>query len=235
VRPTVLLLHAFPLDARMWDAQVAALENEGYRVLAPTLPGRTLDASLESWAERVVDLVPDSFVPVGVSMGGYLIFELWRRAAARIPALVLADTRAEADSDEAREGRERTIRLLEDGGFEPFWDDLAPKLFSSSSTREVVASARAIAAEQPIPALVATQRALGARPDSTETLETITAPTLVLVGEEDAITPPSAAEAMLLRLPSARLDRVAAAGHLAPLERPAEFNEAVLDFLAGNA
>ena len=111
-RPVVLLLHAFPLDARMWEAQRSALEDAGYDVVAPDLPGAEADIGFGPWAERVLGEVEDDFVPVGISMGGYLTFELWRRARTRIPALVLADTRSAADTPEQRQARDDTIRLL---------------------------------------------------------------------------------------------------------------------------
>jgi 3-oxoadipate enol-lactonase len=232
-RPTLLLLHAFPLDARMWEAQAPAFEAEGYPVLAPNLPGRQPETSLAKWAEPVLELAPASFIPVGVSMGGYLAFELWRRAPERIPALVLADARAGPDAPEAKLARNDQIRLLGEAGFEPFWEGLAPKLFAPDADPDIVERARTIAAQQPITALVAAQEALRDRPDSRETLKTIDVPTLVVVGEEDVITPPSESEAMVASLPRARLLTLPGAGHLTPLERPEEFNKAVLDFLAG--
>lgn len=232
-RPTLLLLHAFPLDARMWEAQEPAFEAEGYPVLAPNFPGRQPETTLGVWAERVLGVVDGPFVPVGVSMGGYLAFELWRQAGERIPALVLADTRAGADTPEGREARDEQILLLGEAGFDPFWEGLAPKLFAPGADPDVVERARAIAAEQPITGLVAALEALRDRPDSRETLRTIDSPALVLVGTEDALTPPSESEAMVAVLPQARLVTLTGAGHLTPLERPEEFNKAVLDFLAG--
>jgi len=226
----VLLLHAFPLDSRIWDAQVPVLEQAGYEVLAPNLPGREPDSDLGTWAERVLDLLPGDFVPVGVSMGGYLIFELWRRARRRIPALALVDTRANADDEAARAGRGETIARLE-AGFDVFWADLEPKMFASSSPAEAVARAREIASEQPVGNLVATVEALRDRADSTEMLGEIDVPALVVVGEHDPMTPPASAAEMVAGLPQGRLAVVPRAGHLTPLERPAEFNEELLLFL----
>jgi 3-oxoadipate enol-lactonase len=227
----VLLLHAFPFDARMWESQAAVLEQAGYEVLAPNLPGREPDSALESWAGRILDLLPGDFVPVGVSMGGYLAFELWRRAKGRIPAMVLVDTRANADGDAARAARGETIRTLREEGFDAFWMGLAPKMFPHEASPEVVERARAIAAEQPIENLVATVEALRDRPDSLETLPGIDVPVLVVVGEEDTMTPPADAEELAAAIPAARLVRLAGAGHLTPLERPVELNEELLLFL----
>lgn len=230
-RPIVLLLHAFPLDARMWSVQRHALDEAGYDVVAPDLTGAEADIGFGSWAERVLEEVEGDFIPVGISMGGYLAFELWRRAETRIPALVLADTRATADTPEQRQARDDTIRLLGEDGFEPFWDGLAPKLFSAGADPEAVVQGRALAAEQPITGLVAALMTLRDRDDSTPTLPTIDVPVLVVVGEEDTLTPPSDAAELEDGIRQARLVRMPGAGHLTPLERPDEFNRALLSFL----
>lgn len=228
----VLFLHAFPLDARMWDAQVSALEGVGYETIAPNLPGREPDNELGRWAERVLQLLPGDFIPIGCSMGGYLIFELWRQASARIPAAVFIDTRAGADTPEVREGRDETIRILGEDGFEAFWKLQEPKLFGPETPPDVIEGARAIAAEQPITNLVATLQALGSRPDSRETASSMDVPALVIVGEEDVLTPPSEAEELAELLPIAELVGLPGAGHLTPLERPVQMNEELLVFLS---
>ena len=231
-RPTVLLLHAFPLDERMWDGQRAVLEAAGHRVVAPRLPGPEPELGFDVWARRVLGLVEGHFVPVGCSMGGYLAFELWRQARERIPALGLLDTRATPDTPEQRVTRDDAIRLLGEAGREAFWDDLAPKLFSAGADPAVVARAREIALEQPVTGLVAAQETIRDRPDSRPTLATIDVPVLVLVGEEDGVTPPEDAKAMAAAIDRSRLVRVTGAGHLAPLERPDEVAEALAGFLA---
>ena len=231
-RPPILLLHGFPLDARMWDSQVLALEQAGYECLAPNLPGREPDNDLANWAGRVLQLLPGDFIPVGCSMGGYLIFELWRQASARIPASVFIDTRAGADTPEVREGRNETIRILGEDGFDAFWKLQEPKLFGPEAPPDVVERARAIAAEQPITNLVATLQALASRPDSSETASSLDVPALVIVGEEDVLTPPSEAEQLAELLPIAQLVRIPGAGHLTPLEQPARVNEELMVFLS---
>jgi pimeloyl-ACP methyl ester carboxylesterase len=233
--PPILLLHGFPLDARMWDAQVSALEQAGYETVAPNLPGREPDNDLATWAARVLQLLPGAFIPVGCSMGGYLIFELWRQAAARIPACVFIDTRAGADTPEGREGRDETIRILAEDGFEPFWKLQEPKLFGPDAPPDVVQRARAVAAEQPITNLVATLQALGSRPDSSETASSLDVPALVIVGEEDVLTPPREAEQLVELLPIAQLVRLPGAGHLSPLEQPGRVNEELIVFLSHTA
>jgi pimeloyl-ACP methyl ester carboxylesterase len=231
-RPTVLLLHAFPLDARMWDGQRAALEAAGHGLVAPDLPGPDPELGFDVWARRVLGLVEGPFVPVGCSMGGYLAFELWRQAPGRIAALALVDTRATPDTPEQREARDDAIRLLGEAGGAAFWDDLAPRLFAADVDPAVVARARELALEQPLTGLVAAQETIRDRPDSRPTLATIDVPLLVLVGEDDGMTPPADAEAMAAAVDGARLVRVPGAGHLSPLERPDEVAEALAGFLA---
>jgi pimeloyl-ACP methyl ester carboxylesterase len=231
-RPTVLLLHAFPLDARMWDGQRAGLEAAGHRVVAPDLPGPEPELGFEAWTRRVLGLVDGAFVPVGCSMGGYLAFELWRQAQERIAALVLLDARATPDTPEQRTARDDAIRLLGEAGRDAFWDDLAPRLFSANADPAVVAGAREIALEQPVTGLVAAQETIRDRPDSRPTLPTIDVPVLVAVGEDDRLTPPADSEAMAAAIDGARLVRILGAGHLSPLERPDEVSEAMVDFLA---
>ncbi|HLM92852.1 MAG TPA: alpha/beta fold hydrolase [Gaiellaceae bacterium] len=227
----LLLLHAFPLDARMWEGQVRVLEQAGYEVIAPNLPGTEPDASLPSWAGRILELLPGDFIPVGISMGGYLAFELWRQAPKRIPALVLADTRANADDEEGRSARNETIRRLREDGFDAFWEGLVPKLFSDGASEDVVERTRAIAAEQPIESLVASVEAMRDRLDSTSTLADVDAPALVVVGEHDVLTPPLAAREIVSGLVEGRYVELSGAGHVSPVERPAEFNEELLLFL----
>jgi len=132
-RPTVLLLHAFPFDARMWASVRPALEDAGFDTVAPDLPGVDLELGFPAWAERLLGVVEGDFVPVGSSMGGYLAFELWRRAPERIVAMALVGTRATPDSPEQREAREDSIRLLGEAGRKPFWEELGPCLFAADA------------------------------------------------------------------------------------------------------
>jgi 3-oxoadipate enol-lactonase len=215
----------------MWEAVRPPLEAAGYEVVAPDLPGPELALGFDAWAPTVLGLVEGDFVPVGSSMGGYLAFELWRQAPERIRALVLADTRATPDSPEQREAREDSIRLLGEAGREPFWEELAARLFAPEANAAVVDRARRMALEQPITSLVAVQETIRDRVDSRATLATVDVPVLVLVGEEDRLTPPADSEAMVAALPDARFSRIAGAGHLAPLERPDEVAALIVGFL----
>lgn len=230
-RPHVFLLHAFPLDCRMWAATKRALEEGGWHVSAPDLPGPAAESTLGAWAERILHAGDERIVPVGVSMGGYLAFELWRRARERIAGLVLVDTRAGGETPDSRAGRDETIRLLDEVGVPAVWERLEGKLFARATPREVVDRARELALEQGPTRLAAAVAAIRDRGDSTGLLGEIDVPVLVVTGEEDALIPPTEAEAMGEALPQARLVRIPGAGHLPPLERPEEFQRALLPFL----
>jgi pimeloyl-ACP methyl ester carboxylesterase len=230
-RPTVLLLHAFPLDSRMWDGVRPQIEASGYAVVAPDLPGPDLELGFAAWTPRVLGLADGDLVPVGSSMGGYLAFELWRQASERIAALALVGSRATADSPEQREARDDSIRVLGEAGREPFWEELAPRLFAPDVDPAVTARAHELVLEQPVTGLVTAQETIRDRIDSRPTLATIDVPALVLVGEEDGVTPPAEAEAMAAALPHARLARIPGAGHLVPLERPEAVAADLVEFL----
>jgi 3-oxoadipate enol-lactonase len=230
MRPTILLLHAFPLDSRMWDGVRDALEAAGYAVVAPDLPGEP-EVAFAAWAHRVLRLVEGDFVPVGVSMGGYLLFELWRQAPERIRAVVLVDTRAAPETPEAREARDELIMVAGEQGVRAVWGRMREKLLAPAATPDAVSRAEQIALEQPITSIVATLEAIRDRADSRPTLSTIGVPALVVVGDEDTLTPPAAAEEIAAGIPNGRLVLIPGCGHLPPLEKPEEFTSALLDFL----
>jgi 3-oxoadipate enol-lactonase len=219
---TVLLLHAFPLDAGMWNETRQELGEEP-ATAAPTLPPAGGGRALSGWAAAVLRLVEGDLVPVGVSMGGYLAFELWRQAPERISALVLSDTRAGSETDEGRVGRERTIELIRARGAAGLWEEMEPKLFSPAADPEMVERARSVALARDPDDLVACVEAIRDRPDSRPTLPTIDVPTLVLVGERDELTPPPEAAAIASGIPGAKLVSIPESGHLPPLERPGAF------------
>jgi 3-oxoadipate enol-lactonase len=227
---TVLLLHAFPLDAGMWDE--TRRELEGVAVVAPRLPPEGGGRTLSGWAAAVLGLVEGEIVPVGVSMGGYLAFELWRQAPERISGLVLSDTRAGPETDEGRAGRERTIELIREHGAVGLWGEMEPKLFSPAAEPEVVALARSIALDRSQDDLVTCLEAIRDRPDSRPTLPTIDVPTLVVVGENDELTPPHEAAAIASGIADAKLVTIPESGHLTPLERSGAFLASLRALLA---
>src|SRR5829696_2674840 len=227
---TVLLLHAFPLDARMWDETRTELGE--LAVVAPTLPPEGGGRTLSGWAGAVLGLVEGDLVPVGVSMGGYLAFELWRQAPERISGLLFSDTRAGPETDEGRAGRERTIGLIREQGATGLWTEMEPKLFSAAAGPEVVERARSLVLGRDPDDLVTCVEAIRDRPDSRAILPTIDVPTLVLVGEKDELTPPPEAAAIASGIRGAKLVTIPESGHLPPLERPGAFLASVRALLA---
>ena len=172
---------------------------------------------------------------VGLSMGGYVAFAMLRRHRARIAGLVLADTRPQADSDEARAAREANARLVESQGIAALVEKLLPGLLSPNAPEAVREEVRRIAAANRPAGVAAALRAMAARPDSTDLLPTIGVPTLVVAGAEDSLTPPDVARAMAAAIPGAGYVEIAGAGHLSNLEQPEAFTAALRAFLEGPA
>jgi 3-oxoadipate enol-lactonase len=242
-RPLVLL-HAFPLARVMWRPQVEALAAD-HRVLAPDLRGfggtSLFDGppSVERMADDVAGWldalgVTEPVVLGGLSMGGYVALAFERRHAARLRGLILADTRAEADSAEAKANRDRLIAFARSHPTSEVVEQLVPKLVSEATWErrpEVVDEVRRIGSAQSANGIIAALEALRDRPDSTSGLGKIAVPTLVVVGAADALTPPALAQGMVAAIPDARLATIEWAGHLSNLEQPEAFNAAVRSFL----
>jgi pimeloyl-ACP methyl ester carboxylesterase len=241
-----VLLHGFPFDRSMWREQVEVLSAD-FRVIAPDLRGLgetplggVAAATMGEMAEDVAALLDalnvERAVLGGLSMGGYVAFEFVRRFPGRVRALVLADTRPQADDDAGRRTREENARKVLREGMRPLVDSMLPKLLSAS-TREreagVVERVSAMMLAVRPEGAAAALRGMAERRDQTELLSLIDVPTLVVVGAEDAITPPSDAEAMAAKIEGARLVRVEGAAHLSNVERPEEFNRALADFVGG--
>ncbi len=243
-RGTLLLLHAFPLNARMWEGQLALAET-GWRVIAPQLRGfdggsdDPLAASVDDYAGDVIDLLDALHVKLavvgGLSMGGYVAFAMWRYAARYVQGLILAGTRSQADTPEGVAGRTRLLQLIQDKGPPAVADEMVPKLLGETtrSTRPVVAEqVRSLVLASSADAIAGAVRALMTRPDSTPLLSTIHVPTLILVGDEDTVTPPAAAEDMQRGIAGSELVRIPRAGHLSNLEQPELFTAALAAFLS---
>ncbi len=242
-RGTLLLIHAFPVNARMFEPQLA-LADSGWRVIAPHLrrfDGADADppaGSLDDYAADIIDLldalgVHDTVVG-GVSMGGYIAFALFRRVPRRIRALVLADTKSDADTPEGVEARRRMLRLVREKGAAGVAEDMIPKLLghtTRASRTDTVDRVRALVLSSSADAIADAIGALMTRPDSTPLLPSIHCPVLVVVGEEDTVTPRPAAEALHRAIAGSELVEIPAAGHLSNLEQPVAFNAALAPFL----
>jgi pimeloyl-ACP methyl ester carboxylesterase len=171
----------------------------------------------------------------GLSMGGYVCFAFVRKFADRLAGLILADTRAEADDDTARANRDKMIGFASTNPPSAVIEQMLPRLLGPrtlSARPEVVEEVQRIASAQRPAGILAALQMLRNRPDSTPTLGQIRVPSLIIVGKDDALTPPSLAEGIASHIASAKLVELAEAGHLSNLERPVEFNEAVRAFLA---
>ena len=239
----VLLLHGFPLDCSLWDPQRAS-PAPGFRYLAPDLPGfggsvQQSEPSLDAWADWTASLLDtlaiDRAVVGGFSMGGYLAMAFWRRHPHRVRALVLADTRAGADSEEARAKRREMQGLALAEGAGAVAGKMLPGLVGKSSHAgrpEVVAALDAMIRRASPGAIVDALQALMDRDDSTATLATITAPTLIVCGDEDTLTPPAESRSMAAAIPGSRLAIIPGAGHASNFEAPEVFNRLLSDFLA---
>jgi len=240
----VVLLHAFPLNRRMWALQVKELAGR-YRVITPDFRGAgesavaDEDSTMERLAEDIAGLLDhlglDRVVLGGLSMGGYATFAFLRRYAARVTALILADTRATADTDDGKKARHEMAALAEREGAAPVAQQMVPKLLGATTQerkRDVVASVQEIILSNPPAGIARFQRGMAVRPDSRPLLPAIECPTLVLVGEEDTLTPPTDADVLVSGIGRSRLVRIPEAGHLSNLENPPAFNRALNDFLS---
>jgi 3-oxoadipate enol-lactonase len=245
--PAVVLLHGFPLSSAMWKEQEHGVGSI-YRMIAPDLRGHggspapdgvyTMDEMADDVIELLDTLSLDEPVVVGgLSMGGYVALSLVVRYPARVRGLMLMDTRAGADSPEAAQKREEMARAViaaDNAGL--VVDSMLPRLFAKT-TRELrperVAILREVMEQTSPRGIAGALRGMACRPNRLAALASIAVPTLVLVGEEDVITPPSEAQALADAIPGARLEVVPESGHMAPYENPAVANAVILRFLEG--
>jgi 3-oxoadipate enol-lactonase len=238
----VLFVHAFPLNRTMWAPQVSALV-ERCRCIAADLRGFGESSvnppySMEQYADDLAHLLEQLHVSkvvlAGCSMGGYVAFSFWRRHRHRVRALVLADTRAGADSEQALARRREMIEVARTEGATAI-ANLQIAGIVGKSTREkhpdTYDAVHRTIAQSPVDGIVGALQAMMLRADSSALLSTIDVPTLVVVGDEDALTPVKEARAMHERIVGSRLEVISQAGHLANLERPAAFNHVLTEFL----
>ena len=238
----LVLIHAYPLSGAMWAHELRALRDAADPIIAPSLPGfggtavPRGDASMDDYADSVVDAMDAAKIEraavAGISLGGYVAFALWRRHPDRVERLFLADTRAEADTEDARDKRLRLAALIRERGIEallktpppwlrkgsPHWDPLLKMI--RGQTPDGVAQGSV---------------AMAYRPDSRPDLPTIDVPTAVVVGDEDEITPLPLAQAMSEAIPNATLSIIPGAGHIANLEAPTAFESALRAWLRRTA
>jgi 3-oxoadipate enol-lactonase len=224
----VVLLHAFPLDERMWAPQQRALE--GHDVVAPNLyelGGNSMDA----WAEQVLSDLEGDFVAVGASMGGYSALDLARRAPERVRALLLAGARPNADSPERRAGRAATIELIEEQGPAGLWENQREKLFDEQAPADAVELARQMALSRDRDELRRAVEAIRDRSDNTDILRSH--PVVFALGASDVFFPVDEARVFAEESPQSRLVVFERSRHLPNLEQPEEFNVLLSELLQG--
>jgi len=242
--PPILLVHGYPLDRTIWRAQMSGLT--GWRRIAPDLRGMgrsdapDLGYSMATYADDLAALLDalslERAVVCGLSMGGYVAFELLRRYRPRIRALILMDTRAEADSSEERRARDAAVALVRDEGSTAIAATMIPKLFAPDASRvcpEAVQRIRRVIEATPVAGIAGALTAMRDRPDSTPLLAALQdLPTLILVGEQDGLTPPTVSLYLKEAIPGARLAIIPGAGHLPPVEQPEATTRILAEFLA---
>lgn len=242
LKPDLVLVHPFPHDARYWQRQRTSLADVA-RVHTWDLPGfgksdAPLPKSIDDMANALDAAIRQAglerFVLGGVSMGGYVSFAWCRKHLqdGRLAGLILANTRPDADTEEARKGRDANAAMVLEKGVEPLVGKLLPSMFSSNPPPEPVAFAGSVMRLQRPEGVAAALLAMRDRPDSTSLLASIDVPSLVLCGAEDSISPPDVMRAMAGGLPRSQWVEIPKAGHLASLETPEAFEAAVRSFLA---
>ncbi|HHE32729.1 MAG TPA: alpha/beta fold hydrolase [Chlorobaculum parvum] len=239
----VLLLHAFPVSADMWEQQLAPLAESGYRVIAPYVygfdsspsrPGWSMDDYAHSLARLIRALDWESATVVGLSMGGYQAMAFYRLYPELIDSLVLCDTRANADAPETLAARQEFRDEVMAKGSAEAAERMVPNFFATAtyeSNEPLVEKTRQSILRQTPEAISEAMRAIAEREDSTELLNEVTCPTLIINGMDDKVTPPETAAEMHALIPGSKLELIPDAGHLSNLEQPAMFNGILLEHL----
>jgi 3-oxoadipate enol-lactonase len=241
--PPVVLLHPFPAHHELWFP-VAKMLASRYRLIMPDLRGHgesslgTGPATMQKHASDIARVMDDADVDraplIGVSIGGYAIFEFWRRIRDRVTALALCNTKAQADRPEARANRLQAADDVLQRGTEPFFESMVQRLLGESTRRSrpdlaegVLRMMRKMSAEN----VAGVQRGMAERPDSVATLKTITVPTLIITGDEDTMTGVPEAELMKQNISGSQMKVIAKAGHYSPWEQPEEVGRLLRQFL----
>jgi 3-oxoadipate enol-lactonase len=238
----LVFLHAFPLNRAMWEPQHALADR--HRVLTIDLRGHgESDApawryTMDLFASDVIALLDHlnirQAVFVGLSMGGYLIFSLYRQYRDRVQGLVLADTRAEADTPERKTWRFQLAQRVSREGAKVVVEEMLPKLLAPNTYQSkpaLVETLRSMILSAPVSGIVGDLMAIEDRPDAVALLKHIACPALVLVGEQDALTSVEENKRIAEAIPGARFKVLPSAGHMSNLEQPEAFNAAVRSFL----
>ena len=238
----LVLLHGFPLDSRMWQGQRAELTSVA-RVITPDLRGfgksqPPAPFTMESQADDMHALLQDigalPCVLAGLSMGGYVTLNYARKYPSDLRGLILVDTRSEADNAQGKEARQKMIELVRASGSKAVADQMEPKMLSKDTLEHRPAQVRALRQMMENCPPLTIEYALAAmrdRLDVTDSLASIKVPTLIIVGDADSITPPATAQSMQQKIAGSQIVIIQGAGHMSPLEQPAQVNAAMSKFL----
>lgn len=241
----VVLLHPFPVHSEFWTPVAQKLATR-YQLVLPDLRAHGLSevgagpATMDKHAADLLRLLDAQQITravfVGVSIGGYILFEFWRRHRERVAALVLSNTRAEPDTEQGRANRLKSIEHARLRGTGPFLDEQIPNLIGESTRRnrpDIVVTARGMMERLTVEGLAVLQQGMAERPDSVPTLREIKVETLIIAGEEDTLTPLANAQLMQQNIPGSKLDVIPRAGHYAALESQEAFARVLRQFLDG--
>jgi len=241
--PDLVLIHPFPAHHGIWSA-VADMLATRFRVILPDVRGLGEStpgegpATMEKHADDLLRLCNEVGIGKGIfagnSIGGYMLFEFWRQHRERVERLVLVDTKASPDAEEARRNRLAAAEDVLQRGTEPFIDAQLPKLLGASTHRnrpDLVQEAKRMMMKASAAGMAAVQRGMAVRPDSVPTLATIDVPTLLICGEEDGLTTPAEMDGMSKSIRGSVFRRIDKAGHYSPFERPEEVCRAMREFL----
>jgi 3-oxoadipate enol-lactonase len=241
--PSVVLLHPFPVHHELWLPIVQMLSSR-FRLILPDLRGHgesslgSGPATMQKHAADISRVMDDAGVDraplIGVSIGGYALFEFWRRFRDRVTALVLCNTKAQADSPESRANRLQTADDVLQRGTEPFFESMIQKLLGETTRRsrpDLAEGALRMMRKMSAENVAGVQRGMAERPDSVATLKTITVPTLIITGDEDLMTGVPEAELMKQSISGSQMKVVARAGHYSPWEQPEEVGRLLRQFL----
>jgi len=242
--PVVILIHGFPFNRRMWDKQVEVLK-EKYRVIAYDVRGHgnsdagTGDFSIELFAHDLISLMDslkiEKAIICGLSMGGYIALNAIENYPERINALILCDTTCKSDTSEGIEKRMKAIESIRERGVETYADGSLKNFFANESfktKKEIIAEVRQMMVNTTENTIIETLLALSKRKETCSVLSEIKVPVLLLVGDEDIITPPEAAIFMHKEIKGSMLGIIEHAGHISNLENPDMFNEHLSEFIA---
>jgi pimeloyl-ACP methyl ester carboxylesterase len=242
--PAVLLLHGYPFDRSMWNGQIEILAHHGFRAIAPDLPGlgetkssteiTTMEEIARCACALLDELKIDDAVVCGLSMGGYVAFEFAHLFPGRVRALVLAGTRAPADNEQEKAGREQQVVTMLRAGMTPISVATLPKLLAPRTLADkpnVVKRVREMITQSDPKGAAAAQRGMAARRDYSGELAEISVPTLIIVGREDPIRPVTDAEFMYRGIRNSRLEIIEEAAHMTNMEQAEVFNDALLTVL----